>query len=347
MLASLSCKERILQNNKFKWFDVRYISEDKADQLRRSSVKLGDILIIKIGSIGYAAELTDLKDYPFAIIPANLAKLTLNEDVADKSYILHWLASASVKRHFESVASRTAQPALSLSKIKALPVPLPPLAEQKRIAAILDKADQLRQKRQQAIALADEFLRSVFLDMFGDPVTNPKGWEVRKIERLAASGKNAIKAGPFGSALKKEDYTPTGYKIYGQEQVIRDDLTYGDYFISEEKYRSLENCKIVEGDLLISLVGTFGKISIVPAGFEPGIINPRLMKITPDHNQVIPRFLKFLLQTDGAMAKIKHMSHGGTMGIVNVGKMKGLELPIPPIDQQQRVSKGYGQNSCI
>ena len=57
-------------------------------------------------------------------------------------------------------------------------IPLPPLPEQKRIAAILDKADQLRQKRQQAIGLADEFLRSVFLDMFGDPVTNPKGWEV-------------------------------------------------------------------------------------------------------------------------------------------------------------------------
>lgn len=88
--------------------------------------------------------------------------------------------------------------------------------------------------------------------------------------------------------------------------------------------------------MLISLVGTFGKISIVPADFEPGIINPRLMKITPDERQVVPRFLKFLLQTDGAMAKIQHMSHGGTMGIVNVGKMKGLELPIPPLEQQNR-----------
>jgi type I restriction enzyme S subunit len=56
-------------------------------------------------------------------------------------------------------------------------IPLPPLEEQKRIVTILDKADAIRQKRQQAIALADDFLRSVFLDMFGDPVTNPKGWE--------------------------------------------------------------------------------------------------------------------------------------------------------------------------
>ncbi len=172
-----------ITNNIFKWFGVRYVSEEKAEELKRSSVKLGDILIIKIGSIGYAAELTDLQGYSFAIIPANLAKLTVDETLVDKQYILHWLSSVEANRHLNSVASKTAQPALSLGKIKALPIPLPPLKEQKRIAAILDKADNLRRKRQQAIQLADEFLRAVFLDMFGDPVSNPKGWEVGSAEQ--------------------------------------------------------------------------------------------------------------------------------------------------------------------
>ena len=63
-------------------------------------------------------------------------------------------------------------------------IPLPPLEEQKRIAAILDKADALRRKRQQAIDLTDRLLRSIFLDMFGDPVTNPKGWEVEPLEHI-------------------------------------------------------------------------------------------------------------------------------------------------------------------
>ena len=89
---------------------------------------------------------------------------------------------------------------------KSLEIPLPPLPEQKRIAAILDKADQLRQKRQQAIDLADEFLRSVFLDMFGDPVTNPKGWEVEDFSRKMCALEH-FRIGPFGThASKKEDY---------------------------------------------------------------------------------------------------------------------------------------------
>ncbi len=69
-----------------------------------------------------------------------------------------------------------------------------------------------------------------------------------------------------------EYYSEIGYKIYGQEQVISDDFDYGDYYITDERYRKLENCKIQSGDILISLVGTFGQISIVPNKFEPGMI---------------------------------------------------------------------------
>ena len=79
------------------------------------------------------------------------------------------------------MAPATTVAIVSKSKFEELQIPLPPLEEQKRIAAILDKADAIRRKRQQAIQLADDFLRSVFLDMFGDPVTNPKGWEVKHL----------------------------------------------------------------------------------------------------------------------------------------------------------------------
>ena len=76
------------------------------------------------------------------------------------------------------------QPNINQQIIKNLEIPLPPLAEQKRITAILDKADAIRRKRQAAIKLADDFLRATFLDMFGDPVTNPKGWEVKELGEI-------------------------------------------------------------------------------------------------------------------------------------------------------------------
>ena len=131
----------------FRWFDVRFISSRKAEELKRNSVQIGDILIVKIGSIGYSAILDDLNGFDYAIIPANLAKVTPNLSNVDHRYLHRWLTSTAASDYLVGVASKTAQPALSLTKIKSLPVPLPPLAEQKRIAGILDAADALRAKR--------------------------------------------------------------------------------------------------------------------------------------------------------------------------------------------------------
>ncbi len=110
----------------------------------------------------------------------------------------------------------------------------------------------------------------------------------------------------------------------------------GDYYINEDRYKSLESNKIKEGDILISLVGTFGKISIVPKEFEPGIINPRLMKITLNKKLVIPIFFKFLLISKGIRSQIENVSHGGIMGIVNVEIMKKIKIPIPPLPLQHK-----------
>lgn len=172
--------------------------------------------------------------------------------------------------------------------------------------------------------------------MFGNPITNSKNYDIKTVEQVALKEKNGIKAGPFGSSLKKEFYVEKGYKIYGQEQVIKDDFSYGDYYIDENRYKSLESCKIQKDDILISLVGTFGKISVVPEKFELGIINPRLMKITPNQNIIYPLFLKEVLTSSVVQSQIKNVSHGGTMGIVNVGIMKKIKIILPPMDVQKK-----------
>ncbi len=105
----------------------------------------------------------------------------------------------------------------------------------------------------------------------------PEDWEVRELESLGTGTIPSIKAGPFGSALTKDTYVPMGYKVYGQEQVIRGDHLYGNYFISIDKFRQLESCAVRPGDILLSLVGTAGKVLVVPENAPPGIINPRLI----------------------------------------------------------------------
>ncbi len=140
-----------ITGNKFKFSDIRYISVQKSKELIRSKVIVGDILVIKIGSLGYAAEVDSLGDYPYAIIPANLAKISVDKNKIDKNYLLHWLKTDVVKRYFQTVASKTAQPALSLGKIKDLPVPLPSLAVQRHIAEQFDTADRIMKLHEQAI----------------------------------------------------------------------------------------------------------------------------------------------------------------------------------------------------
>lgn len=173
-------------------------------------------------------------------------------------------------------------------------------------------------------------------DISGLP-TLQEGWVWCGFEQVSVSDKHALKAGPFGSALKKEMYVKAGYKIYGQEQVISGDPTFGDYFLDEEKYRELVSCAVKPGDLLISLVGTAGKVLVLPSTALPGIINPRLLKLSLNKAFIVPEYASYLLQSAWARSYFKLQAHGGTMEILNLGIIKALPVPLPPIDEQTRI----------
>ena len=211
---------------------------------------------------------------------------------------------------------------------------LDPFDVQKQIVNILGKCEKIISDRKREIAKLDDLIKARFVEMFGDPIQNPKGWDMPLIEDVVANEKNALKAGPFGSALKKEYYVASGYKIYGQEQVISGDCTFGDYYIDEERYKSLENCAIQPGDVLISLVGTYGKLLVIPEVFEPGIINPRLVKITFDKEKVNPYYFKFFFQSESLKKALSENTHGGTMDILNLGIVRKIEMPLPPLKLQ-------------
>jgi len=165
----------------------------------------------------------------------------------------------------------------------------------------------------------------------------PEGWVWATIEQICDHRPNALKAGPFGSSLKKNSYVESGYKVYGQEQVIRNDPYYGDYFITKEKYSSLNTCAVKPGDILISLVGTIGRTLVLPDDSVPGVINPRLIKASLNTELVIPKFIQLYFQSPHVAAIFKLVSHGGTMEILNMGTLKSLAFSIPPISEQMQI----------
>jgi type I restriction enzyme S subunit len=205
------------------------------------------------------------------------------------------------------------------------------------------EADQLVKMKAQGKTLKDDKWKAKYVEPAPPDTssnTSPdlsKGWAWSGFEQLVGSEPNAMKAGPFGSALKKSFYVEAGYKIYGQEQVIKGNPYYGDYYISKEHYASLSTCAVMPGDLLISLVGTTGKILILPEDIEPGIINPRLLKLTLNNQVINARFAKILLESPQAKAFFKIAAHGGTMEILNLSILKSLPVPLPPFAEQQRI----------
>lgn len=181
----------------------------------------------------------------------------------------------------------------------------------------------------------DALVKSRLIEMFGDPIRNPLRMSVSSVEELAAPIKNSMKAGPFGSALKKEVYAESGYKVYGQEQVISGNQFLGNYYIDKEKYEQLNSCKVMPGDVLISLVGTVGKVLILSEDCQPGIINPRLVKITFDKRKIFPEYFAIAFSLESVRSSLLGRAHGQTMNVLNLGMIKKLKLPVPPISRQK------------
>ena len=165
----------------------------------------------------------------------------------------------------------------------------------------------------------------------------PAGWGWVRLETIQAFEKHAVKAGPFGSALKKEFYVAEGFKIYGQEQVIRGDYRYGDYFITESKFVELSSCTVRPFDVLISLVGTIGKVLVLPEHAAPGIINPRLVKISLNRGAYLPAFFKAYFESGFLRSLYATESQGTTMDILNLGMIQGLPYPLCSLEEQQEI----------
>lgn len=157
--------------------DVQKIKASIAPSRARQLVDSDDILVATVRPNLNGVALV-LNDYQDATASTGYCVLRANRKLLNSKYLFFWVQTESFISDMMAKATGANYPAVSDKIVKESQIPLPPLEEQKHIAAILDKADAIRQKRKKAIELADEFLRSVFLDMFGDPVSNPKGWEV-------------------------------------------------------------------------------------------------------------------------------------------------------------------------
>jgi len=305
-----------LVDGKIDFSTCTFISKEDHNAIsKRSAVDEGDILYAMIGTIGNPVVVE--KSQEFSIKNVALFKFN-NENVFNK-YILHFLNSTLAVQQFNSHSRGGTQQFVSLGNIRDLQIPLPPLIEQKRIAAILDKADSLRRKNQQAIQLADQFLRAVFLDMFGDPVSNPKGWEVENFGNVGILDRGKSKHRPRNDPVLLGGEHPliqTGDVANSNGYIKKFSSTYSDIGLKQSR-------KWSSGTLCITIAANIAKTGILTfdACFPDSVVGflPN-DKVTVEYIQYWLRFLQSTLEASAPESAQKN---------INLEILRNLNLPVP------------------
>ncbi len=305
------------------------------EELKKYVLKKGDLLISLTGNVGRVGILNE------ELLPAALNQRVGCLRVKDKSlvslqYLFHLFNTDSFEKDCIDSSKGIAQKNMSTEWLKEYEVTLPPLATQRAIVTRIESLFAELDKGVEKLKTAQLQLKVYRQAVLNDCLTKQE-WPIVNIIDIIEKGKNALKAGPFGSALKKDCYVEKGYKIYGQEQVINGNPFIGNYYVDETKYKELESCKIQEGDILISLVGTVGKVLILPKGVKEGIINPRLIKITLNQQIYDAKFFKYYFESSKVKSFYKINASGTTMDVLNIGIIKQIPFPLPSLPEQQRI----------
>ncbi|MGK7291638.1 restriction endonuclease subunit S [Salmonella enterica] len=277
------------------------------------------------------------KELDGAIASTGFCVLRPNKKMVDTKYLFHYIKSDDFVNKLVKLATGANYPAVSDKIIKEQQLKKISLCEQKNIAAILDKAEGIGQKREQAIKLADNFLRATFFEMFGDPVKNPKRWKTDKIKKgilaitsgWSATGENTpCKSDEFG-VLKISSVTSGIFKPEENKVVACESIPASKKLIHPKK-----------GDLLFSRANTrelVAAICMVHQDYDNLFLPDKLWSIKLNHELLLPEFFLILIQNEKVRELLTKQATGTSGSMLNISKNKFEETEIifPEINVQK------------
>ena len=295
----------------------------------------GDVLVSSANSWNLVGKCCQVRDLQFPSTAGGFISILrpTTEDL-DAEYLYRWFSSGEVQATLRSFGNQTTNISnLNHKRTLKLQIPLPPLDQQKRIAGILDAADALRAKRREALAQLDTLLQSTFLDMFGDPVTNPMEWEVRELKET----KSRVQIGPFGSLLHKEDYIVDGVPLVNPMHIVSGQVHVGsEQTVSEQKAATLSNYRLQTGDVVMGRRGEMGRCAIV-SDTEAGMLcGTGSLFVRPHPDELSSIFLARTFSSESMKRLLEGLSQGVTMPNLNRTMIEGLKVELPPLNLQHR-----------
>ena len=313
------------------------ISCSEAPSRARQIVESGDVLVstVRPNLNGVARVLPEhdgmTASTGFCVLRPDPSKL-------DSQYLLHWVKTPAFIGEIVKDATGANYPAVSDGKVKSALIPLPPLSEQKRIAAILDAADELRTKRRESLAQLDTLLQSTFLDLFGDPATNPKEWDEKPLSEVVRPG-TIVTYGIVQAGDEFPDGVPyirTGDIVDGE--IVEDGLRHTNPSIAGKFERS----RVDTGDIVMSIRATVGTTAVVPPSLDGANLTQGTARISPGPNAQLP-FLLHYLRSHGAQRWIQRQIKGATFKEITLGRLRELPVLLPPVALQKQFGEIVAQ----
>ncbi|WP_422448523.1 MULTISPECIES: restriction endonuclease subunit S [unclassified Endozoicomonas] len=300
-----------------------YITELGVSKSATNVIPAGNIIIPTRMALGKVA----LNIVDMAINQDLKALIAKDETVIFKPYLLRFLESKA--KYLEEQGKGATVKGITLDVLRHLEVPLPHIDEQKRIAAILDEADEVRRKRQKAINLADDFLRAVFLKMFGDPISNPKSYPVGSIRDLLEEAK-------YGTSAKASE-------TEGEYPVLRmGNITYqGRWNLDDLKYVDLsekEQPKYLahKGDLVFNRTNSrelVGKTAVYSFDYPMALAGYLIRARVNEKGN--PYYISAYLNSKHGKRTLMNMCKSIVgMANINAQEMQDIKILIPPIEEQ-------------
>lgn len=301
-------------------------------QLERCQLVDGDVLFNATNSPELVGKTALFSGASEAVVFSNHF-LRLRTDVSSlaPAFLAHWLRAQWSLGTFRALCNAWVnQASVRKEVLLGLEIELPSLVEQQRIAAILDKADSLRRQRQDAVRLADEFLRSAYLDIAKEHPGRAT------VESVLAKLPNAARTGPFGSQLLVSEFTKIGIPVLGIDNVVSNSFTWGARrFVSPEKYAELERYTVRPGDVMVTIMGTTGRVAVAPDDLPLCISTKHLCTLSLDQQKMRSSYLWACLRWDSEVrAQTQRESKGAIMEGWNMGIVKGLMVSEPPLEVQ-------------
>ncbi len=308
--------------------EFSFVSSDTFKELKCTEVKQNDILISRMADpIARACIVPKL---PFKTVTAvDVSILRVDENVADTKYVQFLCNSEVVKKQAEGVGRGTTRQRITRKELELIEIPLPKPDEQKRIAAILDKADRLRRQYRFAQTLSDSFLESVFIKMFGDPVSNPMKWKTDSLDNLSQKITDGEHLNP--------NFATNGYPMVMAQHVDNNSVNLNNCrLVSSEDYLKFsKKCNPERGDvLLVSRGATIGRTCVVNTERRFCMMGSVIL-IKPIKTSVNADFINQLFKTTSYQKSLRRTSGSSAQEAIYIANLRNGKIIKPPLPLQE------------